>query len=443
MTDANDTQAPPSDLQRLIQSPFARLRALLDGVPPGQTPAIDMTIGEPRHGVPDFLAAALAERIQDYGKYPPIAGTPELVSAIAGWIGRRYPTLAGAIEPARHILPLTGSREGLFSVIFPAMARKAGRAGRLSRVSKSGLPVLEENSATTKESKQSFLGSPTNDCLAVLMPNPFYQAYLAAAIAGGAEPVFMDAEEENGFLPNLDALAPDLLSRAAAMYLASPANPQGAVAARDYLAKAIGLARQYDFMLIVDECYSEVYFGAPPTGGLEVAHALTPGDFANVLVLNSLSKRSNVPGLRSGFIAGDAAFLADYSRFRNVACPQMALPIQHASAVLWNEEAHVEASRVRYAAKMEAAARILGRHLGGRLPAGTFFLWVKVAHLGGGEAATQTFWKGCGVKVLPGAYLAQVDARGRNPGGPYVRIALVHDLGPTVNALERVAALLS
>jgi N-succinyldiaminopimelate aminotransferase len=400
--------APLADLQRLIQSPFARMRDLLAGMEPGRPP-IDMTIGEPRHGVPDFLAAALAERIPDYGKYPPIAGTPELVGAIGGWIARRYPSLADVIEPARHILPLSGSREGLFSVIFPAMARKAGRAG----------------------------------CLAVLMPNPFYQAYLAAAVAGGAEPVFMDAEEENGFLPDLDALAPDLLARTAAMYLATPANPQGAVASRDYLAKAIRLARRHDIMLVIDECYSEVYFGAPPAGGLEAAHALTPGDFVNVLVLNSLSKRSNVPGLRSGFIAGDEVFLAEYSRFRNVACPQMALPVQHASAVLWGEESHVEISRVRYAEKMQAAGCILGGRLNGHLPEGAFFLWLKVAHLGGGEEAAKTFWKGCGVKVLPGAYLAQMNARGCNPGGAYVRIALVHDLDPTVNALERVAALLS
>lgn len=408
MSHESAAPAPLADLQRLIQSPFARMRTLLDGIEPG-LPPIDMTIGEPRHGVPDFLAKVLAERIDDYGKYPPIAGTPELVSAIGGWIGRRYPSLAEVIEPARHVLPLAGSREGLFSVVFPAVARKSVGAGRP----------------------------------AVLMPNPFYQAYLAAAIASGAEPVFMDAEEENGFLPDLGALEPGLLARTAAMYLATPANPQGAVASRDYLAQAIALARRHDFMLIIDECYSEVYFGAPPAGGLETAHAIAKGDFTNVLVLNSLSKRSNVPGLRSGFIAGDAAFLADYSRFRNVACPQMALPVQHASAALWNEETHVTASRARYAEKMEAAARILGRHMNGHLPEGTFFLWLKVTHLGGGEAATKTFWKGCGVKVLPGAYLAQVDARGRNPGGPYVRIALVHDLGPTVNALERVAALLS
>jgi N-succinyldiaminopimelate aminotransferase len=397
--------APLSDMKRLIHSPFARLRDLVAGIEPGASP-IDMTIGEPRHGVPAILGPALAERVADYGKYPPIAGTAELTAAIGAWIERRYPALAGAVEPARHILPLTGSREGLFSVIFPAMARKT-----VSRP-------------------------------AVLMPNPFYQAYLAGALAGGGEPVFLPAEAESGFLPDLGALSPDLLARTTAMYLATPANPQGAVASPDYLAKAIALAREHDFMLIIDECYSEVWYGAPPTGGLAAAHALS-GGFANVLVLNSLSKRSNVPGLRSGFIAGDPAFLADYSRFRNVACPQMALPVQHASAVLWGEEAHVDASRALYAEKMKAAGGILHEHLGGPLPEGAFFLWLKVEHLGGGEAAAKTIWKGCGVKVLPGAYLAQADNHGRNPGGPYVRVALVDDLETTRTALERIARHLS
>lgn len=398
---------PLQDLTRLIRSPFARLRDHLAGMEPGATP-IDMTIGEPRHGVPTILGPALAERIADYGKYPPIAGSPELTGGIGRWIGRRYPSLERAIEPATHILPLNGSREGLFSAIFPAVARKTVRAGRP----------------------------------AVLMPNPFYQAYLAGALAGGAEPVFLDAEEASGFLPDLDALAPDLLARTVAMYLATPANPQGAVATPAYLSHAIALAREHDFMLLVDECYSEVYYGAPPIGGLAVAHSLS-GDFANVLVLNSLSKRSNVPGLRSGFIAGDARFMADYSRFRNVACPQMALPVQHASAVLWGEESHVEASRALYAQKMSAAGRVLGNHIGGPLPEGAFFLWIKVEHLGGGEAAAATFWKGCGVRVLPGAYLAQADAHGRNPGEPYVRLALVDDVGTTIAALERIAGYLS
>jgi N-succinyldiaminopimelate aminotransferase len=402
------TSAPSlQDLTRMIHSPFARLREHLADVAPGLAP-IDMTIGEPRHGVPEMLGPALAEGVTDYGKYPPIGGTQELLNAIGRWIGRRYPSLEGVIDPARHVLPLNGSREGLFSVIFPAVARKALRASRP----------------------------------AVLMPNPFYQAYLAGALAGGTEPIFLDAGEATGFLPDLEALQPELLARTAAMYLATPANPQGAIASADYLAEAIGLARQYDFMLLIDECYSEVYYGAPPAGGLAAAHALG-GDFANVLVLNSLSKRSNVPGLRSGFIAGDAKFLADYSRFRNVACPQMPLPVQHASAVLWSEETHVERSRALYAQKMQAAGRILGNHISGPLPEGAFFLWFKVEHLGGGEAAAATFWKGCGVKVLPGAYLAQADAHGRNPGEPYVRLALVDDLGTTIAALERIAGHLS
>jgi len=401
------TNALPYDLARLIHSPFARLRSLLEGVDPG-LPPIDMSIGEPRHGVPALLAPLLAEKTADYGRYPPIHGTPELRGAISAWIGRRYPALDGAMDAARHVLPLTGSREGLFSAIFTAMARKAGSAAHA----------------------------------AVLMPNPFYQAYLAAALAGGGEPVFMAAEAETGFFPDLDALAPDLLSRTAAMYLASPANPQGAVASREYLRGAIQLARRHDFVLFIDECYSEIFYAEPPAGGLETAFALS-GDFANVLVLNSLSKRSNVPGLRSGFIAGDAAFIADYARFRNVACPQMPLPVQHASAALWSEESHVRQSRARYAEKIAAADRILGRHLAGALPAGAFFLWLKVEHLGGGEAAAKRIWKGCGVKVLPGAYLAQADAHGRNPGGPYVRIALVHDLGLATEALDRLAGLLS
>jgi aspartate/methionine/tyrosine aminotransferase len=402
-----DIQKPSlSDLGRLIQSPFARVRDLLADIEPG-LPVIDMTIGEPRHPMPRLLKGALAEAYAGYAKYPPIQGTPELLAAIGGWIGRRYPSLGGVIDPARHVLPLNGSREGLFTAIFPAMARKNG------------------------------LSQP-----AVLMPNPFYQAYLAAALAGGAEPVFLPAEEVNGFLPDLDAVPAGIMERAAAFYLASPANPQGAVASLDYLRKTIELARAHDFILFADECYSEIYTGAPPPGALEAAHA-HGGDFANVLVFNSLSKRSNAPGLRSGFIAGDPAFIAAFAKFRNVAAPQMPLPVQHASAALWSEETHVAESRALYAAKFAAAAEILKGKRSAAVPAGAFFLWPKVDHLGGGEAAAKTFWKECGVKVLPGAYLAQTDSRGRNPGEQYVRMALVDDLALTAEALERLASYLS
>jgi aspartate/methionine/tyrosine aminotransferase len=389
-----------------VQSPFARLRGLLAGMEPGLAP-IDMTIGEPRHAMPDFLAEALREAFAGYAKYPPIQGTPELLSAIGGWIGRRYPAVAGAIDPARRILPLNGSREGLFSAIFPAIARR---------------PDLTRP--------------------AVLMPNPFYQAYLAAAIAGGAEPVFLDTGEASGFLPDLEAIPAPLLARTAAFYLASPANPQGAVAGPAYLARAIELAREHDFLLFLDECYSEIYLNGAPHGGLETAYE-AGGDFANILVFNSLSKRSNVPGLRSGFIAGDEAVIAAFARFRNVAAPQIPLPVQHASARLWSEDAHVERSRALYRAKFAAAKDILKPKFDYAEPAGAFFLWLKMDRFGGGEAAAKTFWKECGVKLLPGAYLAQTESTGRNPGADYVRVALVDDLALTRQALQRLASYLS
>lgn len=406
MVQSRQDPFPPGDLGRLIQSPFARLRSLLEGIEPGRPP-IDMTIGEPRHGIPDLLAGALQAEFGGYGKYPPVQGTPELLGAIGAWIERRYPLLRGAIAPARHIMPLSGTREGLFSAIFPAVARKSGG------------------------------GRP-----AVLMPNPFYQAYLAAAVAAGAEPVFLAAEAENGFLPDLGAIPEEVLARTAVFYLASPANPQGSVASPAFLEQAIGLAREHNFLLFLDECYSEIYSAAPPPGGLEAAFRLG-GDFANVLVFNSLSKRSNVPGLRSGFIAGDESFLAAYFRFRNVAAPQMPLPVQHASAALWAEETHVEASRALYARKLAAAREILGGKLEFADPAGAFFLWPKTDHLGGGEAAAKTFWKECGVKVLPGTYLAQTDLTGHNPGAAYIRVALVDDLDLTREALGRLASFLS
>jgi N-succinyldiaminopimelate aminotransferase len=395
-----------AELGVYIQSPFARLRSLLEAIEPG-LPPIDMTIGEPRHAMPELFHGALLEGFAGFAKYPPIGGTPELLAAIAGWLGRRYPSLAGVIEPARHVLPLSGSREGLFTAIFPAMARR---------------PELARP--------------------AVLMPNPFYQAYLAAAVAAQAEPVMLPTDEATGFLPDLDAIPREALARAVAFFLASPANPQGAVADASYLAKAIGLAREHGFLLFLDECYSEIYRDTPPTGGLEAAQAMGDG-FANLLVFNSLSKRSNLPGLRSGFIAGDADFLAAFSKFRNVAAPQMPLPVQHASAALWSDDAHVGPGQALYRAKFAAAAELLKGNLAPQIPAGAFFLWLRTDHFGGGEAAATTIWKECGVKVLPGAYLAQTDQNGRNPGADYIRVALVDDLALTTEAFERLARLSS
>jgi len=386
-----------------ILSPFSRLRQLLDGIPPGRPP-IDLTLGEPRETMPTFVAAKIAEAEALFAKYPPIRGSDALRSAIADWIGRRF-GLAGAVDPAHEILPCNGSREGLFYAAFPAVGRKRGVSGRP----------------------------------AILMCNPFYQAYLGGALAAGAEPVFLNATTATGHLPDLDALAADtaLLARTAALYLCSPANPQGAVADAAYIARALDLARAYDFLLFFDECYSEIYSGPPPVGALEVA-ARTPDRFRNLVVFNSLSKRSNLPGLRSGFSAGDAGFLDTLFEVRNLIGPQMPGPTQHASAAVWAEEQHVTANRRAYAAKYDVADATLGTRFGYVRPAGGFFLWLDMDDIGGGENAALTLWKRFGVKVIPGAYLAQTGVDGTNPGAPYVRVALVHDAATIGEALERV-----
>jgi N-succinyldiaminopimelate aminotransferase len=386
-----------------IQSPFQRLRDLLGGDAPGAAP-IDMTIGEPRHGFPAFASAIIAERAALFGKYPPIGGIAELRRAIADWLGRRYGLAPGAVDADQHILPLCGTREGLVSALTIAVERTAKPQ-----------PV-------------------------VLMPNPFYQAYYAAALTSRIAPVLLTADATTGFLPDLDALPPALLDRTAAIYLASPANPQGAIASEAYLEKLIALAHRHGFYVFSDECYSEIYQDTPPPGILQVAARL--GGFERVLAFNSLSKRSNAPGLRSGFIAGDAAFLADYMKYRNVASPQVPLPSQYASAALWADETHVEESRALYREKFAAAFERLGSMPGYYQPAGGFFLWLDLSNLGGGEAAAITIWKGYGVKILPGAYLAQPDAGGVNPARDYARLALVDPLPPAREALDRLASFL-
>ena len=390
-----------------IASPFTQLRQLLAGVAPGHAEPIELTIGEPREAMPDFIEAKLNEAAPMYAKYPPIRGTDELRSAISGWLGRRY-SLPGGVDAAREVLVLNGSREGLYFACLPAMGRKL------------------------------VTGKP-----AILMCNPYYSAYIAGAIGAGAEPVFVNATAATGFLPDLDDIARDeaLLTRTCALFICSPANPQGAVASRDYILKALGLARAHDFMLFVDECYSEIYTGAAPAGGLEVA-AATPERFRNLVVFNSLSKRSNLPGLRSGFCAGDAAFLETYAEIRNMCAPTVPGPVQHASAAAWSDEAHVEAARAAYRQKFAIADNVLGDRYGYRRPAGGFCLWLDVSQFGGGSDAAVTLWKRAGVKVIPGRFLAQTGRDGTNPGADYVRVALVQDPATIQEALERTISVL-
>lgn len=392
-------------LDTLIRSPFARLNALLEGTAPGADPLI-FSLGEPHTALPPFVQPVLEQHLRAFGKYPPIHGIPVLREAICDWLARRYPSLERIVDPAYHVLPLNGSREGLFSAIFPARARKPDVARP-----------------------------------AVLIPNPFYQVYAAAAAVAGTEPVFLPSGPETAFLPDLDRIDESVLARTVALYLCSPSNPEGAVASREYLAHAIALARRHDFLLFADECYSEIYSDAPPPGALDVAQERT-GSLANILSFQSLSKRSGLPGLRSGFIAGDTAFIEAFGRFRNVACPQVPLPIQHVSAAAWADETHVEAARAFYRANFEAADSILEGRYGYARPPGGFFLWLNMADFGGGEAAAKTLWKGCGVKVLPGTYLTMPQSRQADPGVDFIRLALVHDEETTREGLARIVATL-
>ena len=357
--------------------------------------------------MPDFIAAKLNEAAVLYGKYPPIKGSDELRLAIAAWARKRY-QIAGGLDSAREILALNGSREGLFFACLPAVGRKQVE------------------------------GRP-----AILMCNPYYSAYVAGALGVGAEAVYLNVTKATGFLPDLDDIARDeaLMVRTCALFICSPANPQGAVASRAYIEKALCLARTHDFMLFLDECYSEIYTLDAPTGGLEVA-AATPERFKNLVVFNSLSKRSNLPGLRSGFCAGDAAFLETYGEIRNMCAPQVPGPVQHASAAAWSDEAHVERNRAAYREKFAIADEVLGAHFGYTRPAGGFCLWLDMSQNGGGVEAAVTLWKRKGVKVIPGSFLAQNGRDGTNPGAQYVRVALVHDPATVREALERTISVL-
>jgi N-succinyldiaminopimelate aminotransferase len=386
-----------------MRSPFARLAELIGAIAPGKPP-IDLGVGEPRHGVPDFVAAVLAAHIDDFGRYPRNEGIPQFRRAAAEWAARRY-GLNRVPDPDREVLVLNGSREGLFLGALAARRHVGNRAGRP----------------------------------AILIPNPFYAAYAAGAAAADCELVYLPATRQTAFLPDLDALEPALLARTVAMFLATPANPQGAVADLAYLQRATALARRFGFLLFCDECYSEIYTRAAPPGVLAAAGA----EFENVVLFQSLSKRSNLPGLRIGFVLGDRRFMAKFLELRSVAAPQVPIPAQHVAIAAYADEAHVEASRELYRAKFDLADQIIGDRYGYRRPAGGFFLWLDVATLGGSEAVTARLWREAGVRVLPGRYAARDQADGSNPGADYIRVAIVHDKETTAEALHRIVAVLT
>ncbi|MDO6480494.1 aminotransferase class I/II-fold pyridoxal phosphate-dependent enzyme [Shimia thalassica] len=370
----------PERFSNLPAYAFPRLRALLDHHQPGGD-VVHMTIGEPKHAFPAWVTDVVSEHSYGFNKYPPNDGAPELLEAISGWLGRRYGV---DIQPDR-LMALNGTREGLYNA---AMA--------LCPETKNGEKPV------------------------VLTPNPFYQVYAVAAIAVGAEPVFVNAVKENGFLPDYSALDEDVLKRTAIAYICSPANPQGAVASRAYWKTLLGLAEKYDFRVFADECYSEIYRSTPPVGALEVAAEMGI-DPERVLVFHSLSKRSNLPGLRSGFVAGGPECMRRIRQLRAYSGAPLPLPLQMAAAKVWADETHVEENRRLYAEKFAIADEVLGNVPGYSSPEGGFFLWLPVED---GEAAALKLWQETGVRVLPGAYLSR-DTDTGNPGKNYIRVALV------------------
>ncbi|UGY06734.1 aminotransferase class I/II-fold pyridoxal phosphate-dependent enzyme [Bradyrhizobium quebecense] len=380
------------------RSPFLRTTELLAPYQPAK-PLITLSLGEPQHPVPEFVAPVLAKHTAEFGRYPIAKGIEPFRRAVATWLSSRF-QLPRPVDPESEVMVLNGSREGLFFAAITASRYVAARKGRP----------------------------------AILMPNPFYPAYGAGARAAGCEQIHLPTTLANGFLPDLDAIDEATWARTVAFFIASPANPQGSVASRAYFARLKELADRFGFMILSDECYSEIYTREAPGSILECAGP----DFSNVVAFQSLSKRSNLPGMRVGFAAGDRKFLAAFHELRNVAAPQVPVPLQHVAVAAYSDEAHVEENRRLYRIKFDFADQILGNRYGYKRPAGGFCVWLDVSDRGGDEAVTVRLYRDAGVRVIPGSYLAREQNDGSNPGAGYIRLALVSDSESTAEAMHRL-----
>ncbi|WP_312572140.1 succinyldiaminopimelate transaminase [Stutzerimonas balearica] len=392
-----------NDALNLLQPyPFEKLRALLAGAqPPADKRPIALSIGEPKHRSPEFVARALADNLEQLAVYPTTLGLPALREAIAGWAERRFGLAAGAVDPARQVLPVNGTREALFS-FTQAVVNRADE----------GL---------------------------VVSPNPFYQIYEGAALLAGAQPHYLPCLAENGFNPDFDAVPTDVWQRCQILFLCSPGNPTGALVPLETLKRLIALADEHDFVIAADECYSELYFDEanPPAGLLSACAALGRHDFKRCVVFHSLSKRSNLPGLRSGFVAGDADILKAFLLYRTYHGCAMPVHVQLASAAAWNDEIHVRANRELYRAKFEAVLRILEPVLDVVRPDGGFYLWPKTPI--DDQRFTRELFEQEHVTVVPGSYLSR-EVEGLNPGADRVRMALVAPLAECIEGAERIRA---
>ena len=394
------------DLDKLQPYPFEKLAKLKSGLtPPAGLPHIALSIGEPKHPTPAIIREGVIEHLHLLSSYPTTKGTAALREAMAGWIGRRFDA---RIDPESQILPVNGTREALFAFAQAVVARAAA----------------------------------PSDAPRVVMPNPFYQIYEGAALLAGAEPHFLNCTAANGFIPDYEAVSEGVWERTQLLYLCSPGNPTGAVTGRDTLKRLIELADRHDFILAADECYSELYpdEGAPPPGLLQVAAEMGRTDFKRCVVFHSLSKRSNAPGLRSGFVAGDAEVLAKFFQYRTYHGCAMPPAHQAASVAAWNDEAHVRANRDTYREKFQRVLAILDGSLEVAPPDAGFYLWARVpgpATRGSDTEFARDLFAHCNITVLPGSYLSR-ESDGINPGDGFIRMALVAPIEECAEAAERI-----
>ncbi|WDY56912.1 succinyldiaminopimelate transaminase [Pseudomonas sp. PSKL.D1] len=392
-------------LTQLQPYPFEKLRALLGSVKPAADKrAIALSIGEPKHESPAFVAQAMADNLDKLAVYPSTLGLPALRQAIGQWCERRFGVPAGWLDADRHILPVNGTREALFAFTQAVVNR-------------------------------------ADDGL-VISPNPFYQIYEGAALLAGATPHYLPCLESNGFNPDFGAVPADVWKRCQILFLCSPGNPTGALVPMETLKKLIALADEHDFVIAADECYSELYFDedAPPPGLLSACAELGRSDFKRCVVFHSLSKRSNLPGLRSGFVAGDAGIIKPFLLYRTYHGCAMPVQTQLASIAAWQDEAHVRENRDQYRAKYDAVLDILQPVMDVQRPDGSFYLWAKVP--GCDADFTRDLFEAQHVTVVPGSYLSR-EVDGVNPGAGRVRMALVAPLAECIEAAERIREFLS
>lgn len=389
------------DIGRLKPYPFERLRDLLDGAQPSASLApIALSIGEPRHAPPQFVLEVLRREVSGLSSYPTTHGLIGLRTAIAAWLTRRYQLRAGRIDPERHVVPVNGTREGLFALA------------------------------------QAVLDRSRHDPL-VLMPNPFYQIYEGAALLAGAGCGLLNTGEQTGYLPDLDSVPASDWGRCQLLYLCSPGNPTGAVLDLDFFRRVLDLSDRHGFVVASDECYAEIYAdeGRPPLGLLEACEKLGRHGFERCLAFHSLSKRSSLPGLRSGFVAGDPALLKQFLRYRTYHGCSLPIPVQLASIAAWSDEAHVAHNRSLYRQKFADAVEILSPVLEVAAPPGSFYLWPRTPC--DDERFVRGLFESQNVTVLPGSYLSRATSAG-DPGRDRVRISLVAPVAECREAMLRI-----